>query len=120
MEIVVALRQIPGSPTIQERPSKNQPAVGRFDFRQVAPLRRLPIVRWIRVLTGDDRRAVEVIDDGAGVTSGAPDGSGLAGLRERAALVGGELQAGPLAGGGFRLALSVPGPGAVARSGDPS
>jgi len=74
----------------------------------------------IRVLTGDDRRAVEVIDDGAGVTSGAPDGSGLAGLRERAALVGGELQAGPLAGGGFRLALSVPGPGAVARSGDPS
>jgi two-component system sensor histidine kinase DesK len=36
------------------------------------------------------------------------DGSGLTGLRERLAQVGGRLDAGPVDGGGFRLYAEVP------------
>jgi two-component system, NarL family, sensor histidine kinase DesK len=50
---------------------------------------------------------VEVVDDGPGREARAP-GSGLAGLAERAAAAGGHLDAGPVPGGGYRLALTVP------------
>ncbi|MFD9427549.1 MULTISPECIES: sensor histidine kinase [unclassified Streptomyces] len=46
------------------------------------------------------------VPDGAGPPSG---GSGLAGLRERLAALGGSLEAGPVGGGLFRLTASVPG-----------
>jgi len=50
---------------------------------------------------------VEVVDNGRGGVVRAP-GSGLAGLGERAAAAGGQLSAGPIPGGGYRLALTVP------------
>jgi two-component system sensor histidine kinase DesK len=50
---------------------------------------------------------VEVVDDGRAAVPRAP-GSGLAGLAERAAAAGGQLSAGPIPGGGYRLALTVP------------
>ena len=50
---------------------------------------------------------VEVVDDGRGRALRAP-GSGLAGLAERAAAAGGQLDASPVPGGGYRLALTVP------------
>jgi two-component system sensor histidine kinase DesK len=50
---------------------------------------------------------VEVVDDGRGGVARAP-GNGLAGLAERAAAAGGQLSAGPVPGGGYRLALAVP------------
>jgi len=50
---------------------------------------------------------VEVLDDGRGRSARAP-GSGLAGLAERVAAAGGHLEAGPVPGGGYRLALVVP------------
>ncbi|MFJ6775008.1 sensor histidine kinase, partial [Kitasatospora sp. NPDC091257] len=43
-----------------------------------------------------------------GRTPGA--GFGLAGLRERAVLLRGEFEAGPLPGGGFRVAARLPVP----------
>ncbi len=49
-------------------------------------------------------------DDGHGnseTTTGSP-GSGLAGLAERAAALGGSCEAGPDAGGGFRLSVRLP------------
>ncbi|HEY6745799.1 MAG TPA: sensor histidine kinase, partial [Mycobacteriales bacterium] len=52
--------------------------------------------------------SIEITDDGRGVPAGAAPGSGLTGLAERAATVGGRLDAGPLPGGGYRLRLSVP------------
>ncbi|WP_435601186.1 sensor histidine kinase [Streptomyces sp. C10-9-1] len=54
-----------------------------------------------------------VENDGAGARAAAPvgPGSGLAGLRERLAAVGGSLEAGPLGGDRFRVAARVPLPG---------
>jgi signal transduction histidine kinase len=59
---------------------------------------------------------VEVDDDGgAAAGAGGPAGYGLAGMGERAAALGGRLEAGPRAGGGFRVRarLPVPAPGAA-------
>jgi two-component system sensor histidine kinase DesK len=65
-------------------------------------------------LTEDGVRAVlTVTDDGAGTAErmtvlGSPSGAGLAGLRERVGALGGELAAGPLDGGGYRVRAEVP------------
>lgn len=55
------------------------------------------------VITG---RSIEIRDDGPGTT--ANPGSGLAGLRERVAAVGGELQAGVVGTRGWVLRVDVP------------
>ena len=64
--------------------------------------------------------ALTVADDGRG--SGAADGvpgSGLLGMRERAARAGGRLEAGPQpAGGGFRVRLELPLPAEDGSRGD--
>lgn len=49
---------------------------------------------------------VEVIDDGVG--GSAHPGNGIGGMRERAAALGGTVDAGPRPGGGFRVAAHLP------------
>jgi two-component system sensor histidine kinase DesK len=63
-----------------------------------------------RVRIALDGRAIEIEDDGNGAVAGCADkcGSGLSGLAERAASVGGNLTAGPANSGGFRLRVEVP------------
>jgi signal transduction histidine kinase len=53
---------------------------------------------------------VEITDDGHGTVSKRSDGRGhgLAGMRERISLLGGELSAGPRAEGGYRVMARLP------------
>jgi len=57
-------------------------------------------------LSYGDGVTVEVIDDGIGGTVVA--GNGIIGMRERAAALGGTVEAGPRPGGGFRVAAHLP------------
>jgi signal transduction histidine kinase len=59
-----------------------------------------------------DELEVEIVDDGrpGAVPSAASGGLGLIGMRERAALHGGQLSAGPAAGGGFAVKVKLPTP----------
>jgi signal transduction histidine kinase len=73
----------------------------------------------VRLAFGAGEVVVEVTDDGHGAAAGVhPDGGGhgIAGMRERAVALGGELAAGPRPEGGFcvraRLPLGDPGAGA--------
>lgn len=55
-----------------------------------------------------DNVQVSIRDDGRGDAGGARGGHGIAGMRERAELVGGSLVAGPVPGGGFEVRASLP------------
>jgi signal transduction histidine kinase len=80
--------------------------------------------RQATVRLGYGPRSVEIsiADDGqgpaaSGRSGGCGGGRGLAGMRDRAAALGGTLVAGPRPGGGFEVRAVLPYPGA---GGDPS
>jgi signal transduction histidine kinase len=54
-----------------------------------------------------DELTVEIVDDGV-ATPGNGAGRGLLGMRERAAVFGGTVEAGPAEGGGYRVAARLP------------
>ena len=57
----------------------------------------------------DSALELEVLDDGAPLRREAvAAGHGLVGMRERVALLGGELETGRRASGGFRVAARLP------------
>ena len=66
----------------------------------------------VRLRYGVDALDVEVTDDGRGAAAAlleAPHrGYGLVGMRERVGMIGGELVAGPRAGGGFEVRAYLP------------
>ena len=55
----------------------------------------------------DGLLSIEITDSGRG-GGAAGTGYGITGMRERAALLGGDLSAGPRPGGGFRVAARLP------------
>jgi signal transduction histidine kinase len=61
----------------------------------------------VRLRYGDSLE-LEVLDDGNGRSPSGTDGHGLLGMRERVALYGGTLDAGPAHGGGFRVRATLP------------
>jgi signal transduction histidine kinase len=67
-----------------------------------------PATATVRVDYQPDAMVLEIADTGAGQAPARPAGSGIAGMRERAAAVGGTLQAGPGADGGFLVRASLP------------
>ncbi|MFI5884358.1 sensor histidine kinase [Streptomyces sp. NPDC051554] len=62
----------------------------------------------------EDELALEVTDEGRGHGTCTDGGFGLAGMRERVALLHGEFTAAPRPGGGFRVAARLPVPAEVA------
>jgi signal transduction histidine kinase len=63
----------------------------------------------VTVTSGDDALVLRVADDGRGPgPAGNGAGQGIVGMRERAALLGGELTAGPRPGGGFEVLARLP------------
>jgi signal transduction histidine kinase len=77
-----------------------------------------PAAAAVRVAYQPGRVVVEVTDNGDGLESASGRqsadsdprirGSGIAGMRERVAAAGGELDAGPRPGGGFRVTARLP------------
>jgi signal transduction histidine kinase len=64
----------------------------------------------VTVGCADSAVTIEVTDDGPGnpAAQAPAGGQGLAGMRERVALFGGELRAGPRPGGGFTVSARLP------------
>ncbi|MEA3410166.1 MAG: sensor histidine kinase [Pseudomonadota bacterium] len=62
----------------------------------------------VRLSTEIHGVAIEVLDNGHGATILPGSGHGIAGMRERAQLLGGSLNAGPRPGGGFQVVANLP------------
>jgi len=66
----------------------------------------------VRIEYRPDDLLLQVRDDGAGLraasTGGLSGGHGLVGMRERARMFGGDVEAGPAAGGGWAVAARLP------------
>ncbi|MFF4251942.1 sensor histidine kinase [Streptomyces sp. NPDC001663] len=91
------------------------PAVGAAAYRIVQEaltnaVRHAGPEPAVRVELYEEQGALRlsVTDDGTGPTPGTAPGFGLVGMRERARSVGGTLDAGPRAGGGFEVTAVLP------------
>lgn len=76
---------------------------------------RATLVR-IAIAYRPDDVLIEVVDNGVGpAEDGRSDasGNGLQGMHERAVAIGGEVEAGPSGGGGFRVRARLPTPGSA-------
>ena len=62
----------------------------------------------VLVVYRDGLVELTVTDDGSGEGGGESGGHGLVGMRERISVYGGELDAGPLPAGGYRLHATLP------------
>jgi len=67
-----------------------------------------PARAWVTVRWREDEIEVEIANDGSSEAAGDGAGHGLIGLRERVALVGGTIESGPRAGGGFVVTARLP------------
>ena len=104
---------IAGAPTPCRRASIERP-IGSSRSRSptscATAARRAP---GSRSATGPDRLELTVCDTGTSVATAAAEGRGIAGMRERAVSLGGTLDAGPDAGGGFVVRARLPLPGTL-------
>jgi signal transduction histidine kinase len=110
---------LPTRVVVSGRTDRPSPAVAAAAYRIVREaltnaLRHAgPAAASVFVTCEPDQLIVEVVDDGCGLTQhprARPPGSGhgITGMRERAQALGGALDAGPGAQGGFRVRASLP------------
>jgi signal transduction histidine kinase len=97
---------------LSDVPQAVQLAIYRIVQESLTNVVRHAHARSVRVtLTHDDRSySIVVTDDGTGPRAGGDHagGRGLLGMHERAELLGGTLDAGPLATGGFQVTATIP------------
>jgi signal transduction histidine kinase len=62
----------------------------------------------VRLSTDNHEVVIEVLDDGHAATILPGSGHGILGMRERALLLGGSLDAGPRPSGGFQVVANLP------------
>lgn len=62
----------------------------------------------VRIRTDDRFVVIEIADNGVGKTRLPGSGHGITGMRERAQSLGGRLEAGPRAGGGYSVIARIP------------
>ena len=67
-----------------------------------------PATARVLLRYGEDEVEIEVTDTGAGDRNGSAPGQGLAGMRERVALLGGQFQAAPQREGGYLVTARLP------------
>jgi signal transduction histidine kinase len=72
-------------------------------LKHAGPARARVLVRY-----GDAALELEVADTGTGEANGDSTGHGLAGMRERVAVFGGELESGPRTEGGYAVRARLP------------
>jgi signal transduction histidine kinase len=78
-------------------------------LKHAGPARARVDVRY-----GANAVELEISDDGSGGGNGGGSGHGLIGIRERVAMLGGDVEAGPGDGGGFAVRARLPVPQAAA------
>jgi signal transduction histidine kinase len=111
---------LPVELTVEGEPVRLPPGVDLSAYRIVQEaltnaLRHAgPARAWVAVRYGGDDVEIEVENDGRSDSDGEAAGHGLVGMRERVALCGGELKAGPRKGGGFSISARLPVGGGVA------
>ncbi len=72
-------------------------------LKHAGPARARVVVRYL-----PDELELEIVDDGPGTANGDGAGHGLLGMRERVAVFGGALEAGPRPAGGYALRATLP------------
>jgi signal transduction histidine kinase len=105
---------LPVELSVEGQPQRLPPGVDRSAYRIVQEgltntLKHAgPAHAFVTLRYGNRALELEVLDDGRGGESANGGGFGLIGMRERAALYGGELDAGARPGGGFALRARLP------------
>ena len=110
---------LPTRVVVSGRTDRPSPAVAAAAYRIVQEaltnaLRHAgPAAASVFVSCEPDQLIIEVADDGCGLAAHSRaslpgSGHGIAGMRERAEALGGALEAGPGAEGGFRVCASLP------------
>jgi signal transduction histidine kinase len=107
------------SVTVSGRARPLPPALDRAAYRIVQEaltnaLRHAgPATASVSLVYEPERLILDIVDDGQGSSPNSDDpmpgfGHGIAGMRERALAVGGELEAAPQPAGGFRVRATLP------------
>jgi signal transduction histidine kinase len=96
-------------PTTNDLPPRLQSAAYRIVQESLSNVAKHARPAHAAVRLGHDGATflIEITDDGASA-DGAEEGSGLRGMRERAEQCGGDLEAGPNPGGGWRVRARFP------------
>jgi signal transduction histidine kinase len=72
-------------------------------LKHAGPARARVLVRY-----GEEGLELRIADDGTGSGNGAGSGHGLVGIKERVAVLGGDLDAGPASSGGYEVRVLLP------------